>query len=115
MDHKQPLWKRASTEVLALVIDAEVDALQGRTIAKCRTLAALAASQELAERVHRHRWLAGETARAAGATWDEIDTALHYQPGRARSEYEAALSRQKRFGLVAPDRHDPGPPQEPQR
>ena len=113
MNEEEPLWKRASTEVLALVIDPEIDALLGRTVAKDRTLVALAARQELAQRMRQHRWLAIETARAAGATWDEIDTALRYQPGRARSEYQAALSRQKRFGLAAPDRHDPGPPEEP--
>ena len=115
MSQQEPLWKRASTEVLALVIDPEIDALRGRTVAKDRTLAFLAARQELAERMRRHRWLAIETAGAAGASWDEIDTALRYQPRRAHTEYQAALSRQKRFGLVAPYRHDPGPPEEPQR
>ena len=59
-----------STEVLALVIDPEIDALRGRTVAKDRTLAFLAARQELAERMRRHGLLATETVRAAGVSWD---------------------------------------------
>ena len=114
VSQRLPLWKRASTDVLALVMDPEVDALLGRPIPKDRALAALAARRELAERMRRHRWLAIETARVAGATWDEIDTALHYKPGLARREYQAALSNQRTLRLVAPDRHDPGTPQGPQ-
>jgi hypothetical protein len=111
--NEQPaLWKRSSAEVLALVTDADMDALVGRPLTKDRALAALAARAELAERMRR-RWLAIETARAAGATWDQIDTALGYPPGRTRRQYHRVLSRQKKLGLVAVDRRDPGIPQGP--
>jgi hypothetical protein len=113
VSQQEPLWRRASTEVLALVIDAEIAALLRRPIAKDQALVALAPRQELADRMRRHRWLAIETARAVGATWDEIDTALGYRPGLARREHQTALSRQKSLGLVVTDRHDPGTPEGP--
>jgi hypothetical protein len=108
------LWKRSSAEVLALVTDVDMDVLLGRPVTKDRALAALAARVELAERMRR-RWLATETARAAGATWTEIDTALGYQPGDAQLEYQTALSQQKKLGLVAADRCDPCIPDGTQR
>jgi hypothetical protein len=111
---QQSLWKRASTEVPALVTAPETDAVLGQPITNDRALVALAARQELAERIRRHRRLAIETARTAGATCDEIDTALSYGPGLVRREHQNTLSRQKRLGLAAADRHEPGPPEEPQ-
>lgn len=113
MSH-QSLGKRSSSEVLALVIEPEIDALLGEPITKDRALLALAARQELAERMSRHRWLAIEAASALGATSDEIDTALGYRPGLARHEYQNTLSCQRDLGLIAADRHDPGPPEGPQ-
>ena len=114
MNEQQPLWTQASIDVLALVVNPEIDALLGRPLTKDRALVALAARQELADRMRRHRWLAIERARASGATWAEIDTALRYQPGQARREYQTVLSRQKSLGLAAPERHDPGTPEGPQ-
>jgi hypothetical protein len=108
---QQSLWKRASTEVLALVIEPDVDALLGQPITKDRALVADAARQELAERMRRHRWLAIEAPRTAGATWDEIDTALGYRPGHARRVHQTTLAGHKSLGLAAPQRHDPGPPE----
>lgn len=115
MTEPKPLWQRASTEVLALVIEPEIEALLGRAVDKHRALLALAARHELADRMRRHRWLAIGAARAAGATWDEIDTALRYRPGLARREYQTTLARQQQLGLATTaQRPDPGTPQVPQ-
>jgi hypothetical protein len=110
---QQSLWKRASTEVLALVIDPEIDALLGQPITRDRALVAEPARQELAERMRRHRWLAIEAFRTAGATWAEIDTAVGYRPGHSRRVHQTTLAGQKSLGLAAPQRHDPGPPEGP--
>jgi hypothetical protein len=106
-----PLWQRASTEVLQIVVDAELASLLGRGLDKDRALAALAARQELAERMRSHGWLAIEAARAAGAPWAEIDTALGVAAGTARDEYESTLTGQKDLGLADRGRGDPGPPE----
>ena len=113
-EQQQPLWMRASTDVLALVINPEIDDLLGRPITKASALLALAARHEMAERMRQHCWLAVERARAAGATWAEIDTALASRPGQAQHLYQTALPRQKSLGLAAPDRRDPGTPEGPQ-
>ena len=108
-----PLWRRASLDFLALVVDVDIDVLTGRPVDKGRALVALAARQELADRMRRHLWLSTETARASGATWTEIDTALASPPGAARQEHEATLAHQKQLGLAALDRRDPGLPEGP--
>ena len=64
-----------------------------------RTLEALAARAELADRMCRHRWLAMETAPRAGAAWEEIDLTVGLPAGAARREYELVLDRQKALGL----------------
>jgi hypothetical protein len=110
VNQQRPRWKRTSTDV----VDFEFDALPGRPIPKHRALAARASRDELAQGMHRNRWLDIETARTAGATWDEIDTALHYKPGLAHSKYQTGLTLQKSFDLVSADRQDPGPSEEPQ-
>ena len=53
-------------------------------------LEALAARDELVSRLERFRWLAIEDARPT---------------------YEAALDRQRRYGLVGAERRDPGGPE----
>ena len=107
-----PRWKRASTEVLALVTGPEIAALVGRTIVKDQALLALAGRQKVAERMCRRGLLATERAGAAGVTWHEVDTALGYWPGLARrDDYRTAMSRQDSLGPVVADRHDPGTPQ----
>lgn len=88
-----PRWKRASTEVLALVTGPEIVALVGRPLAKDQALLALAARQKLAQRMRQHGWPATETATAAGVTWHEIDTARGYWPGLARGGEMPGLSR----------------------
>lgn len=104
-----PLCQQSTPQVVTVVVNVEIDALLGRTIPKDRVLQALEARREIAERMVGHRWLAMETARAAGASWAEIDTALGLRSGLAQSEYESALARQKQYRLVAEERHDPGP------
>ncbi len=91
----------------------EIDALLGRAIPKQQGLQALEARQEITERMIRYRWLAIETARAAGATWAEIDTALDLRAGLAQTEYETALTRQQQYRLVAQERQDPRPVRHP--
>lgn len=103
-----PLRRRASSELLNLIVDARNAELLGHAIEPAVALDALAARAELTDRFRHHRWLAVETARRAGASWDAIDAALGVPTGAARREYETALARQKAFGLVAPDRADPG-------
>ena len=107
----KPLDQWASTDVLAAVVDVEIAALLGRAPTKGEALLALAARVELEDRMRRHRWLAIETARRAGASWAEIATAVGVKPADARRLYEATLARQKAFGYAEPDRHDPGVPE----
>jgi hypothetical protein len=68
-----PIDQRATTEVVRLVVDVELDRLLGHRIAKDQALSALAARQEIEQRMRGQRWLPIETARRAGATWREID------------------------------------------
>jgi hypothetical protein len=107
----KPLDRWASTDVLAAVVDVEIAALVGRTPSKDEALLALAARHELEGRMRRHRWLAMETARRAGATWSEIAAAAGVRPADARRLYETTLARQKAFGYAEPHRHDPGAPE----
>jgi hypothetical protein len=108
-----PMDQRATTEVVRLVVDVEIDRLLGHHIAKEQALTALAARQEIEQRMRRHRWLAIETARRAGATWREIDHTLGRQPGQSRLEHQQTLDRQKAFGLACPSHQDPGVPTGP--
>lgn len=81
---------------------------KGRTPDKAAMLRALEARRELVHRLVRWRWLAIEDARAAGATWSEIDEALGTAPGRSCTEYHRKLAVQIRRGLCDADRRDPG-------
>jgi hypothetical protein len=92
------------------VLDAELVRPEGGTLDKATMLSALVARRELVHRLVRWRWIAIEDARAAGASWAEIDAALGMAPGRSRLEYERRLAAQIRHGLCSPDRRDPGPP-----
>ena len=107
----EPLDRWASTDVLVAVIDVEIAVLLGRTPSKDEALLALAARRELEDRMRRHRWLAMETARKAGATWGEIAAAVGVRPADARRLYETTLARQKAFGYAEPHRADPGVPE----
>ena len=107
----KPLDQWASSDVLAAVVDVEIAALLGRAPSKEDALLALAARRELEDRMRRHRWLAMETARKAGATWSEIAAAAGVRPADARRLYEVTLAHQKAFGYAEPDRHDPGVPE----
>ena len=98
----------ASSDVLAAVVDVEIAALLGRSPSKGEALLALAARRELEDRMRRHRWLAMETARRAGATWAEIAAAAGVRPADARRLYVTTLARQKAFGLAEAHRSDPG-------
>ena len=107
----QPMDQWASTDVLAAVVDVEIAEVLGRTVSKGEALLALAARRELEDRMRRHRWLAMETARKAGATWSEIAAAVGVKPADARRLYETTLARQKTFGFAEAHRHDPGGPE----
>jgi hypothetical protein len=109
----EPLRRQATTAIIAVIVNVDVDALLLRPISKDRALQALSARREIVDRMLHHRWLATETARSAGATWAEIDNALGLAPGLSRREYEAALARQKHPRLAAHEGHDPGPPMVP--
>jgi len=89
----------------------DIATLLGKVPTKNEALLALAARQELEDRMRRPRWLAMETARKAGATWTEIAAAAGLDPRDARRLYETTLAQQKSFGLVDPQRHDPGIPE----
>ncbi len=106
----KPLDRWASSDVLSAVVDVEIAALLRRKLSKDEALLALAARRELEDRMRRHRWLAMETARKAGATWAEIAAAAGVRPADARRLYETTLARQKAFGYAEPHRHDPGVP-----
>ena len=74
--------RRASTDVLALVITPQIEALLGRTLTKDRAFCALAARVELAERMRR-RGLAIEIARVLDlGSADRHDPANHDEPHR---------------------------------
>ena len=107
----EPLYRWASTDVLAAVIDAELARFVGEGPTKAQALLALAARRELEDRMRRHRWLAMETARKAGATWAEIATAAGVSTADARRLYETTLGRQKAFGCAEAHRADPGVPE----
>ena len=107
----KPIDQWASTDVLAAVVDVEIAALLGRTPSKDEALLALAARRELEDRMRRHRWLAIETARRAGATWSEIAAATGVRPVDARRLYETTLARQKALGYAEPHRADAGGPE----
>jgi hypothetical protein len=101
-----------STELLASVVNCDIAGLLGEKLDKAVLLAALTARGELSERLRAGRWHALEQARAAGASWAEIDTAeLPWGSGSARDDYERALARQRAHGLVDLGRSDPGPPE----
>lgn len=104
------LWRRASSELLEVIVDAEVTEMLGRRLERAVALEALAARAELADRLGRHRWLAFESARRAGASWADIDAAADLGPGEARREYERVLASQKSLGLADARRADPGGP-----
>ena len=106
-----PLDQWASTDVLAVVVDVEIAVLLRRTPPKPEALLALAARRELEDRMRRHRWLAMETARKAGASWAEIAAAAGMEPRGARRLYEQTLARQKAFGYAEAHRADPGVPE----
>ncbi len=93
-----------------MVVDVEIAVLLGRAPSKGEALLALAARRELEDRMRRHRWLAMETGRKAGATWSEIAAAVGVRPADPRRLYEATLARQKAFGFAEAHRHDPGGP-----
>jgi hypothetical protein len=107
----KPMYQWASTDVLAAVIESEMARFVGRGPTKDQALLALTARRELEDRMRRHRWLAIETARKAGATWAEIGAAAGVTVRDARRLYEATLASQKAFGLVDPQRRDPGVPE----
>lgn len=104
---------RADHDLLELITETDLCRALQRPLSKQAVLAALSARAELINRLVRWRWLASEQARATGATWTEIDHALHLPHGGARAEYHMVLSTQRRYGLVAPDRTDPGPLDDP--
>jgi cystathionine beta-lyase/cystathionine gamma-synthase len=106
----EPLDQWASSDALAAVVDVEIAALFGRVPSKGEALLALAARRELEDRMRRHRWLAMEIARRAGASWAEIAAPAGVRPADARRLYETTLARQKTFGYAEPQRHDPGVP-----
>jgi hypothetical protein len=97
--------------VLADVVDMEIATLLGRPPSKGEAPLALTARRELEDRMRRHRWLAMETARTAGALWVEIATAVAMSSFQARHQYETVLAQEKSMGLVDPQRQIPGGPE----
>jgi hypothetical protein len=100
---------RCDRDLLELVNETDLSRMLRTPLAKDVVLAALAARAELVDRLLRWRWLAIDQARAAGATWAEVDDAVGLPAGGARAEYHAVLARQRCFGLVDADREVPGP------
>jgi hypothetical protein len=100
---------RSDHDLLEFITETDLCRALQRPLPKDTVLAALSARAELIDRLVRWRWLASEQARATGITWTEIDHALHLPHGGARAEYHTVLSGQRRFGLVGPERTDPGP------
>ena len=107
----EPIDRWASSDVLAAVVDVEIADLLGRTPSKGEALLALAARRELEDRMRRHRWLAMETARKAGASWTEIAAAAGIDPPAARRLYEQTLAGQQASGYAEAHRQDPGGPE----
>ena len=107
----EPMYRWASTDVLAAVVDAELARFVGEGPTKDQALLALAARRELEDRMRRHRWLAMETARKAGASWAEIGAAAGMAAHDARRLYEMTLAGQKAFGYAEAHRADPGVPE----
>jgi hypothetical protein len=107
----KPLDQWASSDVLAAMVDVEIAVLLRRTPSKADALLALAARRELEDRMRRHRWLAMETARKAGASWAEIAAATGIDAAAARRLYEHTLGGQKASGYAEPHRADPGGPE----
>jgi hypothetical protein len=105
--------ERSDRDLLDLVNEAGLGRMLREPLAKDIVLAALEARAELVDRLLRWRWLAIEQARAAGASWAEVDDAAGLPAGGARAEYHAVLDRQRRFGLVDARRADPGPAEGP--
>jgi hypothetical protein len=97
----EPLDRWASTDVLAAV-DVEIAALVGRPPSKADALLVLAARRELEDRMRRHRWLAMETARKAGATWGEIAAAAGVRPADARRLYDTTLAARRPSATPSP-------------
>jgi hypothetical protein len=108
-DGEVALWRQASSDLLTLVVDAELTEMLGCRLERELALEALAARAELADRMCWHRWLAMEAARRAWAAWEEIDLTVGLPPGGSRREYELVLDRQKALGPVDANRTDPGP------
>ena len=106
----EPMYRWASTDVLAAVVDVEMAVFLGHPFTKEVALLALAARREFEDRMRRHRWLAMETARKVGASWAEIGAAAGMAPHDARRLYEATLAGQKAFGYAEAHRADPGRP-----
>jgi hypothetical protein len=104
----------ATTDVAGLVVDVEIDAQLGRPIGKDRALIALAARREIADRMRRYEPSAVQTARAAGASWREVDRALKRSAGQSHQNYHAALVPHGKLGPAAPEHHSSSPPAEPQ-
>ena len=114
MSTQRLLWQRTSTEVSALVTDAETEASVDRPVTEHLALAARVVLAELEERTWR-RWPAAETARTAGATRAEINPGRCDRRGPARLEHPTALSRKTGLGLVAADHRHPAIPEGTQR
>ena len=109
--NREPMYRWASTDVLAAVVDVEMAVFLDHPFTKEEALLALAARREVEDRMRRHRWLAMEAARKVGASWAEIGTAAGMAPGDARRLYEMTLAGQKAFGYAESARHDPGVPE----
>lgn len=107
----EPMDRWASTDVLAVVVDAELAHFLGKGPTKDQALLALAARRKLEDRMRRHRWLAMETARKVGATWAEVAAAAGMEPNDARRLYETTLAGQKSLGLADPAHRDPRVPE----
>jgi hypothetical protein len=104
----------ATADVAGLVVDVEIDAQLGRPIGKDRALIALAARREIAERLRRYEPSAIQTARAAGASWPEVDRALKRSAGQSQQNYHAALVSHRKLGPAALEHHSSSPPAGPE-
>lgn len=109
-----PLWRMATTEVAGLVVDVEIDSQLGRPIGKDRALIALAARREIAARMRRYEPSAIRTARAAGASWPEIDRARNRNAGESQGTDDPALGPHRTFDPPAPEHHNSSPPAGPE-
>lgn len=109
-DGEVALWRQASSDLLALVVDAELTEMLGYRLERELALEALAARAELADRMCRHRWLAMEAARRAWAAWEEIDLTVGLPPGVRAG---ARSPKGPRTGGRQPDRPRPRRPVNP--